>query len=197
MRTDTVVAALARWRCGCCLVLRSEARPELRRLAPPAHDRRWPRWSPARNDCQGVVRHHGIASWWTSNPITGDPVRGFLEVFRSTPCEVQRSAASRYMACLLRLEGNGSWAQPVVSRGVECRTEAQRRAADDLPYVDLFYRFLRGWAIAFLLRKRSLAARSRLEVIAGVFGLERRRRPLTKPTTQELKWLHQSLFAKH
>jgi hypothetical protein len=83
-------------------------------------------------------------------------------------------------------------------RGVEVPEELNDDLLDDLPYVDLFYRFLHGWAIAFLLRNAP-SRRSRLETIAGgVFGLERRRRPPNQAsTTQELKWLHQSLFAKH
>jgi hypothetical protein len=64
----------------------------------------------------------GIASWWTSvpSPAIRSRASGSLQVRG----EVQRSAASRYMACLLGLKGNGSWAQPVVSVASRCRTSS-------------------------------------------------------------------------
>jgi hypothetical protein len=63
--------------------------------------------------------------------------------------EVQRSAASRYMACLPVLKGKRLLGSAGCFRGVEVPDELNDELLDDLPYVDLFYRFLRGWAIAF------------------------------------------------
>lgn len=100
------------------------------------------------------------------------------------------------MACLLGLEGKRLLGSAGCFRGVEVPDELNDELLDDLPYVDLFYRFLRGWAIAFLLRNAP-SRRSRLEAIAGCLWPGTPQTPLTKPTTQELKWLHQSLFAKH
>jgi hypothetical protein len=82
MHANTVVAALCSMALWCCLVLRSEARPELRRLAP----------SPARRAGRvgqpgttvRVVRHHG--GWLRGGrPSHHRRSIGFLWKSSSTP----------------------------------------------------------------------------------------------------------------
>lgn len=48
------------------------------------------------------------------------------------------------MACLLGLEGKRLLGSAGCFRGVEVPDELNDELLDDLPYVDLFYRFLRG-----------------------------------------------------
>jgi hypothetical protein len=93
------------------------------------------------------------------------------------------------------LKGNGSWAQPVVSVASRCRTSSTTSCLTICLYVDLFYRFLRGGLSPFSCETLPHGAAPGSN--SGVSLAWNAADALTKPTTQELKWLHQSLFAKH
>lgn len=56
-------------------------------------------------------------------PITGDPVEGFLEVFKYAVKFSDQPPADTWHAYSV-LKGNGSWAQPVVSVASRCRTSS-------------------------------------------------------------------------
>jgi hypothetical protein len=113
-----------------------------------------------------VVRHHGDSFVVDVRPITGDPVEGFLEVFKYAVKFSDQPPADTWHAYSV-LKGKRLLGSAGCFRGVEVPDELNDELLDDLPYVDLFYRFLRGWAIAFLLRNAP-SRRSRLEAIAGV-----------------------------
>ena len=90
-------------------------------------------------------------------PITGDPVEGFLEVFKYAVKFSDQPPADTWHAYSV-LKGKRLLGSAGCFRGVEVPDELNDELLDDLPYVDLFYRFLRGVGYRLSPAKRSLAA---------------------------------------
>jgi hypothetical protein len=80
-------------------------------------------------------------------PITGDPAEGFLEVFKYAVKFSDQPVADTWHAYSV-LKGKRLLGSAGCFRGVEVPEELTDEPLDDLPYVELFYRYLHGWAIA-------------------------------------------------
>jgi len=76
-------------------------------------------------------------------PIEGDPVTGFMEVFKYAVKFSDQSAADTWHAFQV-LRGKRLLASSGCFRGVEVPEELTDEALDELPFVELFFRFLRG-----------------------------------------------------
>lgn len=90
-------------------------------------------------------------------PITGDPVEGFLEVFKYAVKFSDQPPADTWHAYSV-LKGKRLLGSAGCFRGVDVPDDLNDELLDDLPYVDLFYRFLRGVGYRLSPAKRSLAA---------------------------------------
>jgi hypothetical protein len=108
---------------------------------PHLHMIAWPRSNPARNDCRGVAPDQGIASSWTSahrwRSCRG--LHGGLQVRRSSAISRLPIHGTPFRRSRKRLLGSAG-----ASEVSEVPEELNDEPLDDLPYVELFYRFLHG-----------------------------------------------------
>jgi hypothetical protein len=139
---NTVVAAL------CSMVLWRRILREARRqpgsVAPSlAHDRLGRGRTQPGAFVEGGHQITGDSFIVDVRPIVGDPAEGFMEVFKYAVKFSDQPVATIHGTPFRRSRETPSWLCWVL-RGVEGAGRADRRALDDLPYVELFYRYLHG-----------------------------------------------------
>jgi hypothetical protein len=87
-------------------------------------------------------------------PIVGDPAEGFLEVFKYAVKFSDQPPADTWHA-FETLKGKRLLGSAGCFRGVDVPEELTDEPLDDLPYVDLFYRYLHGMGYAHAPRLRA------------------------------------------